>query len=376
MFFSQIASLLMFPLAAQTGVSITPVSDANVILSSYNWYREGSSFAQSANPGAYLKLGFTGTSMAVRFDVSPLTNAKVPAGHYPIARYSVDGGPATTLQLAASTTELKCAAGLKAGNHTLLLQYVSGYVFLDFWSPVNILRVTGSLVGNSGAKTVAPSGAASTSPRNALFLGDSITNGDDDVATFKNGITNEVDTQDATLGYPAIVAGATDSEYGVVAYGGASWEGQAADGHTPGLMSFAPMLDSAHSRLMNGKFSPTPDDIYINMGENAPPRRNDVLRLLSSVRAASRPETNIFLIVPFSGRSRPQLTAGYSSYRNAYKTDSHAYLIDLGNNPYLTDAGPTMLSVDGQHPLAAVHAKLAALIVAARDRLLSVMPSR
>ncbi len=358
-------SLALSFLLLKSTPHVTPVSDPSVVYSPYNWYRT-TEYAQSPNPGAYLKLSFTGTEIAVNVDVAPLVSAKVPEVQYPVVRFSVDGGPAITLQLSPTTREIPCSKNLRAGDHHLLLQYVSGYVFLDFWTPVNLLRVTGFTLGEGG-QTIPPSGFAAKQKRNALFLGDSITNGDDDIATIKGGITNAVDTQDATLGYPAIVAAGIGAEYGIIAYGGASWDHTAADGHTPGLMKSFSMVDSVHSRLVNGKFSPVPDDVFVNMGENSPPSGDDVPKLLAQLRAASSAKTNIFLIIPFSGRSRVQLTAGLASYSGA----PHVHLLDLGNNPYLVPGRPTMYSVDGQHPLASLHALLAAQLVAARNQALA-----
>lgn len=358
-------ALFLIPAPMAFGLSSVPISDSHIAFSPYNWYKSGSAWAQSPNPGAYLKVGFTGTRVAVNFDVSPLTGAKVPAAQYPLVRYSVDGGVAVTLQLSPLTASIECAQGLKPGNHSLLLQYVSGYVFLDFWTPVNVMRVTGFTL-DDGATTSAPFGAVALRSRIALFLGDSITNGDDDVATFADGITNTVQTQDATIGYPAVVSAGIGAEYGVVAYGGASWDHTAADGHTPGLGAFAFMLDSLHSRLVAGKLSPVPDDIFINMGENSGPTGDDVPKLLASLRSAGNAETNIFVLIPFSGRSRSSLTAGFAAYQAAAPLDKKTFLIDLGNNPFLRAAGPTMFSVDGQHPLASLHALLGAQIVQAR----------
>lgn len=342
-------------------VLTVPVTDPHIVYSPYNWTKSGSTYAQSANPGAYLRLDFTGTRIGVNVDVSPLTHAKTPSAQYPLVRFSVDGKPATTLQLTAATTSIACGNGLSPGSHTLLLQYVSGYVFLDFWTPVNVLRVTGFTL-EPGATTE----AGASSPRNALFLGDSITNGDDDVATFAGGITNAVDTQDATLGYPVFVASAIGAEYGIVAYGGASWDHTAADGHTPGLATFFPMLDSRHSRLVAGKLAPIPDDVFVNMGENSPPIGDDVPKFLTALRAACSAKTNIFVIVPFSGRARSALKSGLAAYLGASPMDSRTFLLDLGDNPYVMSRGPSMMSVDGQHPLASLHAILGAQLVQAR----------
>jgi len=353
--------LLALLQAPTTAPKTVLVSDPNIFFSPYNWYKSGSAYAQSPNPGAYLKLGFIGSKIAVNLDVSPLSAAHVPASQYPVLRYSVDGKPPVTVQLASNTTSLPCATGLSSGSHTLLLQYVAGYVFLDFWTPINILKVTGFTL-DEGAETL----PIPKAPLNALFLGDSITNGDDDTATFAGGITNAVDTQDATIGYPAVVAAGIGAEYGIVAYGGASWDGHAADGHTPGLMTTHSMIDSLHSRLVDGKFSPIPDEIFINMGENAGPSGDDVPKLLTALRAASSIKTNIFVIIPFSGRSRAPLTSGVATYRKTARRYRRTYLLDLGNNPYLPAGRPTMLSVDGQHPLAYLHALLGAQLVQAR----------
>jgi hypothetical protein len=345
------------------------VSDRNITYSPYNWHREGSSYAQTPNPGAYLKLGFTGTSLKIKLDASTFRDANIPADQYPLVRYSVDGGPGTTVQLTPKSDSLGAASKLSGGTHTLLFQYVSGYVFLDFWSPVNAIRVTGFTL-DDGARTYVPTGGFAPLQKSALFLGDSITNGDDDIATFKGGITNAVDTQDATIGYPSFIAAATGCEFGVVAYGGASWDSNAADGHTPGLMSFYSMIDKIHSRLVDGKLSPIPSDIYINMGENRGPGGDEVPSLLASLRAASSSQTNIFVIVPFSGRARGPVTAGVTTYKGLAPADSHVYLIDLGDNPYLPTGRATMMSVDGQHPLAVLHGLLGAQIVQARSLLL------
>src|SRR5690349_20981375 len=140
--------MLMSPLALALSMlalhapatRLAPSSDPNVVYSPYNWY-QSDAFAQSANRGSYFKLGFTGSQLSVEVDVNPLVSANVPADQYPVVRFSVDGGPATTMQLGPDSHSIVCAKGLPGGTHDLLFQYVAGYVFLDFWSPVNVLRV-------------------------------------------------------------------------------------------------------------------------------------------------------------------------------------------------------------------------------------------
>ncbi len=360
--FGTLACLFVASSCLGTEVSVT---DPLIGLSPYNWVKTAE-YIQTPNPGAYLRLGFTGTSVSVKFDVSPLAMLNVPASQYPLVRYSIDNGPGTTVQLAAATLELSCGKSLKKSDHTLLLQYVSGYVFLDFWTPTNVVRITSFMLDTDGTTNPLRSYG-----RNSLFLGDSITNGDDNTANFKDGITNAVGTQDATIGYPSVVASATKSEYGVVAYGGASWDNTAADGHTPGLMTFYSMIDQGHSRLPQGKLNPIPDDIYINMGENAGPTTDDVPKLLAALRAATSQQTNIFMIIPFSGRSRGSLSSGFTQYRSKNRSDKRIYMLDLGNNAYLSNNGPTLMSVDGQHPLAVLHGHLGAQLVEARAKVLA-----
>ena len=354
------------------------VNDPAIAYSPFNWYSEGSSYAQTPNPGAYLKLGFTGTNLTIKVDTSTFTDAKVPDDQYPLVRYSIDGGPGTLVQLTSASANLTAASNLKQGNHTLLFQYVSGYVFLDFWTPINAVRVTGFTL-DAGSSTFTPTGAFEPSSTNILFLGDSITNGDDDVATFKGGITNAVDTQDATIGYPSVVASAVKAEYGVVAYGGASWESNAADGHTPGLMTFWSMIDKSHSRLRDSvlgpapgpRFTPIPDEIYVNMGENRPPTPDNVYDLICALEKASNFRANIFIIVPFSGRAREPIFRGYVRAAETTGRAPRVFLLDLGDNPYLKNQGPTLMSVDGQHPLADLHGQLGAQIIEARAKALA-----
>lgn len=355
-------------------VSHVSVADPNIAYSPFNWF-QNNEYAQSPNPGAYLKMGFTGTSLTVNIDVSPEAAANVPNAHYPLIRYSVDNKRPVTLQLTPETRTIPCASGLGSGNHTLLLQYVAGYVFLDFWTPVNVLRITGFTL-DAGASTAPPSGAVAVQPKTALFYGDSITNGDNTVTTFTGGVTNDVETQDATVGYVQPVAAALRAEYGIVAYGGASWHSNAADGHTPGLMAFWNAYDASHSRLVAGKLIPIPNDIFINMGENAGPAPGEVSSLLALLRAASSADTDIWVIVPFSGRARAALTEGVAAYQRANRKDGHIYLLDIGDSPYLTNAGETMMAVDGQHPSAALNALLAAQLVQARQEKLSASGKR
>jgi hypothetical protein len=144
----------------------------------------------------------------------------------------------------------------------------------------------------------------------------------------------------------------------------------AADGHTPGLLQSALNLDSNHSRLVNGKLNPVPDDIFINMGENSGPADGDVEKVLKSLRRASSKQTNIFVLIPFSGRSRQSLSKGFTEYVKSAPLDKQCFLMDLGNSPYLPVGRPTVFSVDGQHPLSSLHALLGAQIIAARSQLL------
>jgi hypothetical protein len=92
---------------------------------------------------------------------------------------------------------------------------------------------------------------------------------------------------------------------------------------------------------------------------------------MGALSRASSFETNIFIIVPFSGRAREAIVLGYLRIAGGSSHKPRFFLLDLGDNPYLKNQGPTLFSVDGQHPLASLHGQLGAQIVEARARALA-----
>lgn len=227
-----------------TGPYTIPVNDSNVFYSPGNWYVNGSTYAQSNNPGAYIKTGFTGTSCALAVDVSTLVAGSVSAGSYPTFEWSIDDGPVTAVQLTSSSSTLTLATGLASGNHTLRIDYISGDFNVDRWvNPTMVLRITGIVVDN-GASSVAPT----LLPNRLVVFGDSITEAAYTLSATSPG------GQDATQSFVCALALGLDAEYGIIGFSGQA-TGSGGAGGIPSLLTTWPSFDSLHSRLSGGHFS-------------------------------------------------------------------------------------------------------------------------
>ena len=96
---------------------------------------------------------------------------------------------------------------------------------------------------------------------------------------------------------------------------------------------------------------------------------------MGNARAALR-KTKMFVVVPFGGYERDELTQGFNAYQAAAH-DRNAYLIDLGpeaevglnSGGFLK--GGTAESYDGVHPTAARSAELGAMLAQAIQEALS-----
>src|SRR5579871_3623365 len=116
-------------------------------------------------PGAYFKIGFSGTSVKLNVDLTPLSTGSLSTALYPFIRYSIDNGAFTTVQLPSSGTTGFNVTGLTSGNHTLVGYFVQSEWTVDKWNanagaanlPYNIVKIT-SLTLDAGAASVAPSG--------------------------------------------------------------------------------------------------------------------------------------------------------------------------------------------------------------------------
>ncbi len=342
--------------------TLIPVSDPNWYFSPYNWNVVGSSYAETPRPGAYFKIGFTGTSIAAQFDTTMLS--WMQASSYPTIRYQIDDQPTQDYELHRwdGVVNLNSKA-LDPGQHTLTVWTLGMDPGLDRWDAplANEYRILG-LVADDGATTFRPS----LSPHTIMFLGDSITEGLNDV---KCG-GNTVDDNDAVGDYTHNCAAALNAECGVVAAGGQCWTRIAHDGHTPPLPQSWKWLFQGVPR----DFSTPPDYLVAMEGgidllftTNPPAVIQSTIESWLTDARATLPTTKIFLAVTFNGFYEDVITAAYNDYKQANPLDSNMYLIDLGPAGqdgllmYFSNQG-SLYTCDGIHPLLARQAVLGQML--------------
>jgi hypothetical protein len=344
--------------ASQT---VIPVNDANLFLTG-NWYVNGSTYAQSQNAGAYLKLGFTGTSIGINFDLSPLTGGSIASGNWPLVIWSIDGGAySSAYQLTSGSSTLPLASGLASGTHSLEFMILATSRTDDRWNgPANCVRITGFNI-DSGAASAAPT----LRPRRLYYYGDSIGEGD---LVFGSGYN----TFNADVRYaPGFCLGyARNAEVTNTGFASQGWSiGYSASGNIPSLQTSWSMFDANHSRLASGHFASPPDDIVfcegVNdqfLGQSDAVVTSSVSTVLAAARTAA-PLASIFVVIPACGAKRSAITAGVNNYQTA-TPDAKCYLIDRGTTDQtgLTPGtgSASFASSDGTHPLAFENARLEA----------------
>jgi hypothetical protein len=331
--------------SAQFTTSGTPVTvsvtDANLFFSPYNWQLSGSTYAQSNNPGAYLKTKFTGTSVKLNVDVSPETGDSVSSGNYPAVEYSVDGGAFARYQLTSADTQIALATGLSAGTHTLEVHFV-GVMWNtnDRWTtPVMVLRLTGLEIDH-GASTAAPS----LKSRRILILGDSEGEGHEVLAS-----TVSVAHQNARLAYPALlgVAGKFNAEYGTVAFAGQGYTATGG-GNVPVVGTAWDHYWSGASRLSGGLLSPVPYAVVSCHGRNDSGAvdgtvTTDIASIITAIRVAAGASALIF-VCQSTDRVKP--TAMQQGVTDS--ADAKAYWVDTGTDYLASFASGSHLSQLGQ----------------------------
>lgn len=346
---------------ATSGSNIIPVTDSNWFFSPYNWDISGGA-AVAVNGGAYFKLGFTGTAVAVAIDVSSLVSGGISAGNYPYIRYSVDGGAQTLLQLTSGTTALTIS-GLSAGTHKLMVEYDCGLwesAGTDRWTtPVYALKITGATID---------SGASSSPPTlwtgRMIWFGDSISEGIRALnsATYPNNAAYE--------SVPLILAPALDCEVGNVSFGGQGYV--SGFGNVPAFNSAYNLHSAGRSRLSAGVLSPPPDYVCIWHGANGSPTSGNVQTAISNMRTIA-PSAHIFVIVPVGGYNASAISTGYNSYAAANPADAKVHLINLGaawTTGLSSFGAATEQGIDGLHPRSNWNARIAAAITQAMQEAL------
>lgn len=336
------AAAVLSPATTTTTVSAGTVqvayNNASVYYSPSNWDDRGT-FMSSANPGAYAKVAFSGTSIAVKVDVSAMASASLPSGSYPIVRTVIDNVAFVDTQLTSAGNPIT-RSGLTAGAHTLDVYFLAADINNgDRWvTPVNAVRITGFTL-DSGASVSAVSKRSKT----ALFFGDSIWEGYLAAGTVT---TQPVGNNNLLTTVPAI-AKAFDAEYGVIAFSGQGYQ-QAGNNGAVAFPSAYASYSSGRSRLVGGLFSPAPDFIFVQHGTNGTTTQANVQAMIANLRAAA-PSARIMMIVPANGSARTQITAAVAAVASPTVN-----LIDIGSGYAAGIAafggGANLYSLDGLHP--------------------------
>lgn len=325
------------------GASSVPANDiaynnANVFYSPSNWDDRGT-YMSSANPGAYARLAFSGTSVGVKVDVAAMAAASLPAASYPIVRTVIDGVSFLDTQLTSSTTAIT-RSGLASGAHTLEVFFLAADINNgERWvTPVNAVRIAGFTL-DAGA-TVS---AVSKRGKSALFFGDSIWEGYLAAGT----VTTQPTGNNCLLTTVPGLAKAFDAEYGTIAFSGQGYQVAGNNGAVAFPSAYA-SHSSGRSRLVGGLFSPAPDYIFVQHGTNGTTTQADVQAMIANLRAAA-PSARILMLVPANGKARAQITAAVAAVASAAVS-----LIDIGTG-YAAGigafgGGANLYSLDGLHP--------------------------
>jgi lysophospholipase L1-like esterase len=267
---------------------------ANVLWSPYNW-NVGTSAAKTINPGAYFKTIFTGTACSLQFD---MTGVLTPL---PQISYRIDGTGAWITAPIAASVVLTLPSGSNStsdyatkGGHLLEVVVKSMTETQARWSTqATAVNLTGIILDTSATLT-----KPTALPLNALFYGDSITEG---VRTLNGTATNDTDRNDAAQGWAYHAARILGAEVGIVGFG--------ASGFTVTGSGGVPVLSTSYNLLYSGvsrSFSVAPDFIVLMEGTNdgATDVTTAATTVLNSLLAATPASTKIVVLRPFNGTSQ------------------------------------------------------------------------
>lgn len=275
---------------------------ANVLFSPYNWNVTAST-AKTINAGAYFKARFTGTTCALQFDMS---SAAAP---YSEIAYRIDGyGAWTVAPIAANvllTLPSDTADYASKGGHLLEVVVKSTSETISRWSTQQTAVSLTGIILDAGATISKPPAL----PLNAIFYGDSITEG---VRTVNATATNDTDRNDAAQGWAFQVARILGAEAGIVGFGATGFVQSGSGG--------VPVFGSTYNQLWSGQarsFTPAPDFIVINEGTND--GSNDTTSAATTVfnaLLALNTTTQIFVLRPFNGNQATNLQNVVNSINN------------------------------------------------------------
>jgi hypothetical protein len=273
-------------------------SDTNIVYSPYNW-DVTSVRAKTINPGAYFRFAVTATAITLNFEIASNT------APLPIIKYRIDGSGWTKATVAA-TIPLTIPTDNGWAKHAVEVVVASTSEFVTRWSPQNGYVAFTGLTVNSGAATF----PTATRAVKVLIYGDSITEG------FKS--TQNVTTpdgSDATVTWSYLVGSELGAEVGVVGFGAQGWT-NGGQGGVPALISSYNLLWAGQAR----SFTPTPDVVVVNMGQNQDPAVSTVTTWLTALLASVGSTTKVILMRPFSGAAAATMQSAVATFANSRVT--------------------------------------------------------
>jgi len=279
--------------AAQAATGDGTPTDSNIAFVG-RWDKSNASAYVPNWAGAYVRAGFTGTTVKLR--------QRNTIDLY----YSIDGGAFAYIQNVSGTVNLTPTA-LRSGNHTLVVSYrvVGGSYNGD--------AVFQGLILDSGARTL----AAQVSPRLIEFVGDSITLG-------------STSSKTALTAYGWLTGEQLGVEHTQLGYGGGC------------LVATSDGCASVASRFLKTGYSESSANwdfsryqanaVVINLGTNdrshgvtGPDFQNGYVNFLSTVRS-KYPNAAILALETFSNRYSAETQAAVTARNNA--GDRNVYFVD------------------------------------------------
>lgn len=353
------------------GTTIT-VDDASLVWSPYNWFTSGSTYKQATSPGAYLKFGFAGTSLAVAYDNAVLSG--VTAGSCPVLKYSLDGGAWQRKQLTGDSP-ITLAESLADETHSALIVVEAIAPSTDdksLWTPAYAARITGIVVDYE-SEASAPTGTLAEKSGVLLCYGDSNTmaasvrkdSAGNRVGTLANPSATVFGANDATWSWAWKLAEALDCEVGILAYGSQGYT-LAGNASVPDAEDAWDFYHDSASRLVDGLLDPAPDYIVNAWGSvDGKGGASDaavtaaVAAILAAQRAAA-PSAKIYFATPLSAAKAAAILAGAGA---AATLDVGYEQAELPNAYADGDTeNPRRKTFDGVHMLAEAHAEYAVLL--------------
>lgn len=360
--------------------SVISINDPNVFFSPCNWWFDSSQsqWAQSLMPGAYVKVGFTGTSFQPIFNYAniPDTTHQLTLDIWVDNRYHAN---VNYKQAGPTVAGADTITALPSGNHmALIVCYGEPYDRWNAYSGGAISNPNGNYYSFYLTGFNVDTGATSAPlypglhPKRALFFGDSITEGVNNA--YYNGISQSIGGA-YCINWAWFVAKALDAEHGQLGVSGIGYE-VAGQGNVPKFTTSWNMQNANVAR----SFTPAPDYVVVHMGTNdyfrnipSATLQADVKSMLQNIRTAC-PTAWIFQIAPDGGQggtanaavtqyARPDITAGFNAYQAA-TPDPKAVLIAsptyMGVGLHTGGAGNLYNGYGDVHPCGAAQLRMAA----------------